>query len=75
MAFAIEVETHRGWVRMQSRYKTKECARSWLSFVKKAWHSRRARVITLPAPPESPPSASPEQESHPPEPRTASRNP
>jgi hypothetical protein len=46
--YAIEVRlTDTEWRRMQARYKTKEAARSWLGFVKSAWHVRHARVVCV----------------------------
>lgn len=45
--FAIEVLTHKGWVRMATRYRDKACAKSWVSFVKKFWHASRGRVVAV----------------------------
>ncbi len=45
--FAIEVDTGNGWVRMRSRFASRESAHSWLSFVKSAWYARHARVVKV----------------------------
>lgn len=32
------------WITMKTRYKDKKVAQSWVSWVKKVWHSPRGRV-------------------------------
>jgi hypothetical protein len=45
IVYAIEVNHPlRGWVRMQQRYREKATAKSWLRFVKKAWHGLPVRI-------------------------------
>lgn len=42
-----EIEVLRGseWIRLAGRYGTRECARSWLPFTKKAWRARFGRTV------------------------------
>lgn len=48
MPYAIEVQiTETEWRRMAARYATKAVARSWIGFVKSAWHARHARVVEV----------------------------
>lgn len=45
--YAIEVLTADGWVRMRHRYRTKECAKSWVKFVKLSWLATKGRVVKV----------------------------
>lgn len=45
--WAIEVFDGVHWRRMQARYSSRACARSWLSFVKLAWFARHARTVCV----------------------------
>lgn len=48
--FAVEVlHPLNGWTRLEGRYRTKACARSWYSFIKKAWHGCRVRTVEIKA--------------------------
>ena len=47
-AFYIEIEVGDGaWKRVGRPHKTRECAKSWVTFVKKYWHAYRARVVEV----------------------------
>lgn len=46
--YAIEVQHPiKGWVRMRTRYSSKDCAKGWRSFVKKAWGGLPTRVVKV----------------------------
>lgn len=45
--FAVEVKHPlKGWIRLQSRYRTKALAREWYSFIKAVWHGLPLRTVT-----------------------------
>lgn len=37
------------WKKIGPSYATRKCARSWVPFVKAAWHAKRARVVEIKA--------------------------
>lgn len=46
--YLIMIERAAGvWVRTGKPYRTKEVAKSWLSFVKSAWHAKRGKVVEV----------------------------
>ena len=45
----IQVGDHE-WKRVGRYYRKRETARSWLTFVKRAWHVYRARVVKVDVP-------------------------
>ncbi len=46
-AFFIEVNSPRGWVRMNTPYQKRETAASWRKFVKAAWHATQSRIVEV----------------------------
>lgn len=43
--YVIEIEVLDGvWQRVGNPYRSRDVAKSWVSFVKKAWNAKRARV-------------------------------
>ena len=50
--YVIVIETDDGvWKQIGKPYQSQECARSWVSFVRAAWHAKRAKVIKRPPAP------------------------
>lgn len=48
VAYIIEIKIGPDeWKRVGKWYRRKEVARSWLSFVKAAWHAKHARVAEV----------------------------
>lgn len=46
--WAVEVQvSDTEWVRTNGRWATKDGAKGWMSFVKKAWHGRPTRVVMV----------------------------
>ena len=46
--YVIEIEIGNNvWKRVGRYYRKRETARSWVTFVKKAWHVYRARVVKV----------------------------
>lgn len=41
------IDTPTGWAVTRASYKTKEAAKEWTNFVKKAWHGLPVKVIEL----------------------------
>lgn len=46
-AWVIEVETPWGWKKVGHLYRERAAARSWISFVKAAWHAKHARTVRV----------------------------
>lgn len=46
--YVIEIKVgDNEWKRVGRYYRDKECCKSWIGFVKKAWYARHARVATV----------------------------
>lgn len=46
--FAVEVDHPiRGWIRLDSRYRSRAAAREWYRFIKAAWHGLPLRTVPV----------------------------